>query len=91
MLNDNALKKITAPAGRVELEAELAEHLNGVNAALDPHERVGCLVVMTEAWTTDNDLITPTLKVKRNRIEDVFGENYEAWSRMGKVVVWHEK
>lgn len=29
--------------------------------------------------------------VKRNRIEDVFGENYEAWSRMGKVVVWHEK
>jgi long-chain acyl-CoA synthetase len=91
MLNDNALKKITDPAGRVELEAELAEHLNGVNAALDPHERVGCLVVMTEAWTTDNDLITPTLKVKRNRIEDVFGENYEAWSRMGKVVVWHEK
>jgi long-chain acyl-CoA synthetase len=65
MLNDNALKKIADPAGRVELEAMLAEHLSGVNAVLDPHERLGCLVVMTEAWTTDNDLITPTLKVKR--------------------------
>ncbi len=90
MLNDNALKKIADPNGRSELEASLAEHLNEINAALDPHERLGCLVVMTDAWTVDNDLITPTLKVKRNRIEDLFAKNYETWSRMGKVVVWHE-
>ncbi len=91
MLNDNALKKIADPAGRSELEASLAEHLNEINAALDPHERLGCLVVMTDAWTIDNDLITPTLKVKRNRIEDLFAKHYETWSGMGKVVVWHEK
>jgi long-chain acyl-CoA synthetase len=35
-------------------------------------------------------LITPTLKVKRNRIEDLFAKNYELWSSMGKIVVWHE-
>jgi long-chain acyl-CoA synthetase len=46
---------------------------------------------MTEAWTIDNDLLTPTLKVKRNRIEDLFAKNYEAWSGMGKLVVWHEQ
>ncbi len=91
MLNDNALKKIAKPAGRIELEASLAEHLKGINAALDPHERLSCLVVMTEAWTVDNDLLTPTLKVKRNRIEDLFAKNYEAWSGMGKLVVWHEQ
>jgi long-chain acyl-CoA synthetase len=91
MLNDNALKKIAEPAGRIELETSLTEHLKGINAALDPHEQLGCLVVMTEAWTIDNDLITPTLKVKRNRIEDLFAKNYEAWSRMGKLVVWHGK
>jgi len=91
MLNENALKKIADPAARIELESSLAEHLNKINAALDPHERLGCLVVMTEAWTVDNDLITPTLKVKRNRIEDLFAAKYETWSRMGKVVVWHEK
>jgi long-chain acyl-CoA synthetase len=90
MLNENALKKIADPVGRGELEASLAEHMNEINAALDPHERLGCLVVMTDAWTIDNDLITPTLKVKRNRIEDLFAKNYETWSRMGKVVVWHE-
>jgi long-chain acyl-CoA synthetase len=89
MLNDNALKKIAEPAGRIELEASLAEHLKGINAVLDPHERLSCLVVMTEAWTVDNDLLTPTLKVKRNRIEDLFAKNYEIWSRLGKLVVWH--
>ncbi len=91
MLNDNALKRISDPANRVQLETSLTEHLNGINADLDPHERLGCLVVMTEAWTVDNDLITPTMKVKRNRIEDLFARYYEAWSRMGKAVVWHEK
>lgn len=89
MLNDSALKKIAEPAGRIELEASLAEHLKGINSGLDPHERLSCLVVMTDAWTVDNDLITPTLKVKRNRIEDLFAKNYEIWSRLGKLVVWH--
>lgn len=91
MLNDTAAKKIADPAGRSELEASLAAHLKAVNETLDPHERLDCLVVMTEAWTVDNDLITPTLKVKRNRIEDLFARNYETWIRMGKIVVWHEE
>jgi long-chain acyl-CoA synthetase len=45
---------------------------------------------MTEAWSVDNDLITPTFKVKRNRIEALFSSHYERWSRAGKPVVWHE-
>ncbi len=91
MLNDNALKRIAEPGGRIKLEVSLAEHLKKINAALDPHEQLSCLVVMTEAWTVDNDLITPTLKVKRNRIEDLFAKNFEAWSAMGRPVVWHEQ
>ncbi len=46
---------------------------------------------MTEAWTVDNELITPTLKVKRNRIEDLFAAHFERWARMGREIVWHEK
>jgi long-chain acyl-CoA synthetase len=37
----------------------------------------------------DNDLITPTFKVKRNRIEDMFAKNYERWTGMRKKVVWN--
>ena len=90
MLNMEAAKKAADPAGRSELEASLTQHLVGVNEALDPHEQLDCLVVMTEAWTVDNDLITPTFKVKRNRIEDLFARNYDSWVGMRKKVVWHK-
>jgi long-chain acyl-CoA synthetase len=91
MLSEEAARKRHDPAGRVELERSLGDLLKTVNATLDPHEQMDCLVVMTEAWTVDNDLITPTLKVKRNRIEDAFASHFEHWVRMGKDVVWHEK
>jgi len=90
MLNNDAAKTIADPAARGKLETSLAEHLKSINATLDPHEQLDCLVVMTEAWTVDNDLITPTLKIKRNRVEDLFAKNYERWSRMGRAVVWDE-
>ena len=90
MLNNDAAKTIADPAARSKLETSLAEHLKSINATLDPHEQLDCLVVMSEAWTVDNDLITPTLKIKRNRVEDLFAKNYERWSRMGRAVVWDE-
>ena len=43
---------------------------------------------MTTAWTVDNDIITPTFKVKRNRIEDIYSANYERWEASGKKVIW---
>ena len=46
-------------------------------------------LVTDEAWTVDNDLITPTFKVKRNRIEERFGAHYEQWEKESKKVIWH--
>jgi long-chain acyl-CoA synthetase len=90
MLNMDAAKQAGDSGGRSELEASLATHLDEINATLDPHEQLDCLVVMTEPWTVDNDLITPTFKVKRNRIEDLFAKNYERWTGLRKKVVWHQ-
>jgi len=91
MLNDDAVRKLQDPASRAELEASLTDLLQATNRTLDPHEQMVCLVAMTEAWTVDNELITPTLKVKRNRIEDMFAANFEPWARAGREIVWHEK
>jgi long-chain acyl-CoA synthetase len=90
MLNADAATRAAQTAGRAELEASLSAHLEQVNAALDPHERLDCLVLTTRAWTVDNDLITPTFKVKRNRIEQDFAARYEEWTTSGRRVVWME-
>ncbi len=91
MLNPDAAAKAKSAEGRAELEASLKAHLAQINEQLDPHEQLDCLVVMTEAWTVDNDLITPTFKVKRNRIEDLFANHYEQWVGARKKVIWHTR
>jgi long-chain acyl-CoA synthetase len=89
MLNAEAAKKALDAGGKAEIEHSLTDHLQGINATLDPHEQLDCLVLMTEPWSVENDLITPTFKVKRNRVEDLFAKNYEAWVGSRKKVVWH--
>jgi long-chain acyl-CoA synthetase len=90
MLNVEASQRSAVAAERSALEASLAAHLEAVNALLDPHERLDCLVVVTQPWTVESGLITPTFKVRRNRIEDVYASHYERWVVERRTVIWHE-
>src|SRR6218665_2612884 len=71
-----------------DLLAQLGRHLDDVNARLDPHEQMDCLVVVKTPWTVDNGFITPTFKVKRNRVEEVYAGRYEDWIASRSKVVW---
>jgi long-chain acyl-CoA synthetase len=89
MLNADAAGRAGAPGGRAAIEASLAEHLTKVNDGLDPHEQLDCLVVVTEPWSVENGFITPTFKVKRNRIEEVYAPLFAGWTASRRPVVWH--
>ena len=43
----------------------------------------------TEPWSVENGFITPTFKVKRNRIEEVYAPLFERWTASRRPVVWH--
>ena len=88
MLNAEAAKRSAESTARGVLEESLAAHLSVLNETLDPHEQLDCLVIVREAWTVDNDLVTPTLKVKRNRIDAVYSQHYERWVDARRPVVW---
>jgi long-chain acyl-CoA synthetase len=88
MLNPQAAARAGDNGARGALEQSLSAHLTQVNAVLDPHEQLDCLVVVIEPWTVDNGFITPTFKVKRNRIEEVYAPRYDAWVGARKPVVW---
>jgi len=90
MLNMEAAQRAADAAQRAALEASLASHLESVNALLDPHERLDCLVVVTQPWTVESGFITPTFKVRRNRIEDVYAPFYERWVVERRTVIWHD-
>ena len=90
MLNMETARRVADAAERKALEASLAGHLQSINATLDPHERLDCLVIVQQPWTVESGLITPTFKVRRNRIEDVYAAHYERWVVQRRPVVWHE-
>ena len=52
---------------------------NQVNEKLEAHEKIGFIVVIMDLWTMDNDMLTPTMKIKRNKIESKYEPLIESW------------
>ncbi len=88
MLNADGIAQAADAEGRKALEASMAEHLKTINTQLDPHEQLDCVVLVTTPWTVDNGFITPTFKIKRNHVEEVYGARYERWVGARKKVIW---
>jgi long-chain acyl-CoA synthetase len=88
VLNDAA--RASLPASRVQLAADFSAHVQRINAGLDPHERLECLVLTTHPWTVEDGLLTPTMKARRPKIEQFYAPHIEAWSQSTAVVVWAE-
>ena len=89
VLNEAAAARL--PAARAEMESEFAAHLRKVNAALDPHEKLDCIVISTRPWTPENGLLTPTLKAKRASIEKYFAARIADWGSRRSPVVWEDQ
>ncbi|OFX08214.1 MAG: hypothetical protein A2516_11390 [Alphaproteobacteria bacterium RIFOXYD12_FULL_60_8] len=51
--------------------------VNRVNAKLSNIEKVRRFLIADAPFTVDNGLMTPTLKVKRHKIIDIYGERLE--------------
>jgi long-chain acyl-CoA synthetase len=87
-LTPDLVKQANQPHARQQLQDFFAQELVSLNQQLDPHERLSCLVLDPTPWTVASSFITPTLKVKRNQIEDAYGAFFEAWTAQGKAVIW---
>lgn len=88
VLSDAARARATEAAARASLARSLEEHIDRVNAGLDPHEHLEKVVVVSDAWTIDNGMLTPTLKVKRAAIEARYGDRIDGWYKERSRVVW---
>jgi long-chain acyl-CoA synthetase len=86
-----ALVVLSAEAMQREREgvnSELMESMKSLNQTLEHHERLEKIIVVKEAWTVENGVLTPSLKIKRNVVEDRFSKHFEGWYEGGKGVIW---
>jgi long-chain acyl-CoA synthetase len=58
---------------------ELAEFLSSMNEKLEHHEQVAKIIVLKDEWTLENGILTPTLKIKRKVVDELFQQQYEEW------------
>ncbi|MDD3764847.1 MAG: AMP-binding protein [Nevskiales bacterium] len=76
---------------RDAVEAELVSEMHAVNNNLEAHEKIAKIVVAREAWTIDNGIMTPTMKVKRNEVEKRYGPLLEQHGSDYQIkVVWED-
>ncbi len=87
VLSEGARRRL-ADAGRAALEQELVDHLQDVNRDLPQYEKIEFLAVIDDAWLPENGFLTPTLKVKRARIESAYGPLVPQWYDERSPVVW---
>ncbi len=88
VLSPKGKNRATSDATRQALLAELAAYVKTINDGLDHHERLEKLVVLTEEWTIENGLLTPTLKIKRSAIESKYAPRVDAWYAAEGQVLW---
>lgn len=89
MLSLDAQKELAD--GRLErdqLTTELLQLLNEVNATLEDHEKMDYAVVVKDQWTMENGFLTPTMKIKRNIIEERYLGQADAWLAQRKPLIW---
>ena len=70
------------------LKQKLNNKLESVNKDQVSFRKISTIVIMKEAWTPENGLCTPTLKIKRVKIDEKFMSKYKQWHENSEAVIW---
>ena len=62
--------------------------IDELNLTRAKHERISTAVIQTDAWSADNGILTPTLKVKRSALDEKFSKDYLNWHESENSVEW---
>lgn len=82
------LSEIGQDLPQEKVTERLETQLNEINAQLHGHERISTVIIAREAWTPENNLLTPTLKIRRGAIDEFYRSQYEPWHADQRKVIW---
>lgn len=69
-------------------EESLKKILLDFNSTADGYKKVKKIILLSEDWTPENGLTTPTLKIKRAKIDEAFSSKYQNWYNASEEVLW---
>ncbi|PPI85532.1 AMP-binding acetyl-CoA synthetase [Marinobacter maroccanus] len=88
MLAEESRPKMADEAFRKEIEDSFKKLIADVNKTVDPHEQLAFITVVSDEWSIENSFLTPTMKLKRNVVEDAYQEKVDKWYAQRQPVIW---
>ncbi len=82
------LSELAAAQSRDNIAESLAQTLDALNPTLKPYERVQKIVVVKQPWTVENNKMTPSMKVRRQQVEQAFAKKVHDWYGGKEKVIW---
>lgn len=76
-------------ADRAPIREDLKATLRSVNEKLEAHQKLDCLIVASDSWTIENEMLTPTLKIRRSVLENRY--QAIAQSAHSEPVIWEDE
>ncbi|HET7526638.1 MAG TPA: AMP-binding protein [Burkholderiaceae bacterium] len=73
---------------RAQVQREMEQLLSDVNRTLADYEALQMIVVAREPWSIENGLLTPTMKIRRSRIEAAVQPLVDSWYAQRARVLW---
>jgi long-chain acyl-CoA synthetase len=80
--------RLSDPALKSEVQREMEQLLQSVNRELPDYEQLQMIVVVRDPWSIENGFLTPTMKIKRSRIEAAVERQVEQWYEQRVRVLW---
>lgn len=83
-------EKAKLSQSKAQIKQRLQALLGRVNGQLKKFDKVSHILIVKEEWTTQNNLLTPTLKVKRRVIEEQFQPLIQTALSHHVPVIWED-
>src|SRR5690606_12316160 len=88
VLAEDIRPKMKDPEVKERVERELGPWLKEINGKLSGYEQLQMFVIHDDVWSIENGLLTPTMKIKRTKIEASVADRLEGWYGTKGPVVW---
>jgi len=70
--------------------SDIVSTLKKVNATLTHYEQVSKVYIVKDIWTPENELLTPTLKIRRNQIHNKYHTALFGLENDDRLVIWEK-
>ncbi len=88
VLAEDVRPKLNDVAFKAEITEQMIGLLKETNKGLADYEQMKMIVIANEPWSIENGCLTPTMKIKRSKIEEKVAPLVDAWFEGKDAVLW---